>query len=226
LWICPFIGKILLEFLPVKPHNNGPINPRPEALVTLFNTLFLESRGTELVRGDDEPEYLPAGIAGGYAQVIFAHGYFASALHEISHWCIAGEQRRQLTDYGYWYCPDGRSPEQQQAFERVEVKPQALEWLFSVACGSRFHISVDNLDGGGAIDEAGFRQRVVRQACQYLDDGLPARAADFLDALMAFYGTCHYNFRRWRERHAFLAAEPTGAAHSLTTVSEAYDAIS
>ncbi|GGY84772.1 elongation factor P hydroxylase [Marinobacter zhanjiangensis] len=202
------------------------MNHRPEDLVTLFNTLFLKSRGTELVRGDDEPEYLPAGVAGDYARVIFAHGYFASALHEISHWCIAGEQRRRLTDYGYWYCPDGRSREQQQAFERVEVKPQALEWLFSVACGSRFHISVDNLDGGGAIDEAGFRQRVIQQACRYLDEGLPARAGQFLDALTAFYGTGPDHFRRWRERHACLATGPAGAAHSLTTVSEAYDAIS
>jgi len=224
--ICPFIIKILLEFLPVKPHNNGPMNHRPEDLVTLFNTLFRKSRGTELVRGDNEPEYLPVGVAGFYAQVIFAHGYFASALHEISHWCIAGEQRRQLPDYGYWYCPDGRTPEQQQAFERVEVKPQALEWLFSVACGSRFHISVDNLDGGGAIDEAGFRRRVYQQACKYLDEGLPVRAGQFLDALREFYGTGPEHFRQWREQHACLAGQQPGAAHSLTTVSEAYDAIS
>lgn len=127
------------------------MNHRPEDLVTLFNTLFRKSRGTELVRGGDEPEYLPAGVAGEYAQVIFAHGYFASALHEISHWCIAGEKRRQLPDYGYWYCPDGRTPEQQRAFEQVEIKPQALEWLFSVACGSGFHISVDNLDGAAPL---------------------------------------------------------------------------
>ena len=37
---------------------------------------------------------------------------------------------------------------QQQAFERVEVKPQALEWLFNLCCGHRFRISADNLEAG------------------------------------------------------------------------------
>ncbi len=203
------------------------MNHRPEDLVTLFNSLFRESLETELVCGGDEPEYLPPGMAGRCAQVIFAHGYFASALHEVSHWCIAGKRRRRLPDYGYWYCPDGRTPAQQQAFEQVEVNPQALEWLFSVACGSRFHISVDNLEGGGAIDEAGFRCRVFRQACCYLDEGLPPRAGQFLDALMMFYGTGPEDFRQWRARNACLAADSEpGAVQSITRVSEAYDAIS
>jgi len=217
---------MLLEFLAVKPHNIGPMNNRPEDLATLFNALFRSSLKTELVPGGDEPEYLPVGVAGPCAQVIFAHGYFASALHEISHWCIAGEQRRKLRDYGYWYCPDGRSPEQQRAFEQVEVKPQALEWLFSVACNSRFHISVDNLEGGGAIDEAGFRQRVYEQACYYLDHGLPPRAEQFLDALMDHFGTGAADFRRWREQYGCQGNPDPEAAHHFTTVSEAYDAIS
>ena len=202
------------------------MNHRPEDLVTLFNNLFLLSQGTELVRGGDEPEYLPAGVNGPHAQVIFAHGYFASALHEISHWCIAGERRRQLPDYGYWYCPDGRSREQQSAFEQVEVKPQALEWLFAIACRSRFHISVDNLEGGGAIDEQGFRRNVYRQACCYLDEGLPVRAEQFLEALMDFYGTGPEDFRRWRHQHASLAGHEYRPPHPLTTVSETYDASS
>lgn len=173
----------------------------------LFNGLFRQPRQTILVRGDDEPEYLPAGS--GPAQVVFAHGYFSSALHEVSHWCIAGEYRRTLQDYGYWYCPDGRSREQQCAFEQVEVKPQALEWLFALACGWRFHISVDNLAGQGAANPQLFASQVVCQATAYLaqDDpdagagefknlplsgfysNIPCRAADFLHALMRFYGT-------------------------------------
>lgn len=165
------------------------MNHRPEDLVTLFNTLFRNSLGTMLVKGSGEPEYLPADGEGNCARIIFAHGFFASALHEISHWCIAGAERRQQVDYGYWYCPDGRSVAQQQAFEQVEVKPQALEWLFTIACGRRFHISVDNLDGGGAVDADGFRQRVQQQARRYLDRGLPQRAARFLDALIEFYGS-------------------------------------
>lgn len=176
----------------------------------LFNGLFRQSCQTILVCGDNEPEYLPAGP--GPARVVFAHGYFSSALHEISHWCIAGEHRRTLQDYGYWYCPDGRSLEQQCAFEQVEVKPQALEWLFALACGSRFHISVDNLSGQGAADPQLFANRVVCQAIAYLapndpdveagkfdnltlsgfssfNSGIPCRAADFLRALTRFYGT-------------------------------------
>lgn len=171
----------------------------------LFNGLFCQPYQTVLVRGDNEPEYLPAGP--GPAQVLFAHGYFSSALHEISHWCIAGKYRRTLQDYGYWYSPDGRSREQQCAFEQVEVKPQALEWLFALACGWRFHISVDNLAGQGGADPQLFATRVACQAMAYLaqndagasgfenfslsgfNGSISGRAADFLHALMRFYGT-------------------------------------
>lgn len=154
----------------------------------LFNDLFRDQWRTILVRGEDEPEYIPARGASDVHRVIFAHGHFASALHEVSHWCIAGEKRRQLYDYGYWYCPDGRSELEQAAFEQVEVKPQALEWLFSAAAGSSFTISVDNLSGSGPSDEEGFRASVSRQAVDYLDNGLPQRARLFLDTLLAFYG--------------------------------------
>jgi len=79
--------------------------------------------------------------------VIFAHGFYASALHEVAYWCIAGEKRRQLVDYGYWYCPDGRDIQTQHQFENVEIKPQALEWLFCVASDFPFNVSCDNLQG-------------------------------------------------------------------------------
>lgn len=165
----------------------------------LFNDLFREAFGTVLVKGGAEPEYLPAGSAGKLAQIVFAHGYYASALHEISHWCIAGEHRRTLHDYGYWYCPDGRTPAQQRAFEQVEVKPQAIEWLFSVAAGARFHISLDNLTGNGASDDADFRRRVLEQAEGYLARGLPERAQSFFDTLQSFYGTGSTFDKAWRE---------------------------
>ncbi|WP_404362006.1 elongation factor P hydroxylase [Marinobacter sp.] len=157
-------------------------------LVMLFNDLFRSSHRTILVRGGEEPEYIPATAPGNPARIIFAHGYYASALHEISHWCIAGKYRRTLHDYGYWYCPDGRNAEQQKAFEQVEVRPQALEWLFSVAAGFRFHISLDNLTGSGCGDEAAFRRNVRIQAGTYLREGLPVRAASVHQALLTFYG--------------------------------------
>ena len=162
----------------------------PDDLIMLFNDLFREEYRTILVRGGGEPEYLPAtGGPDRNAQIFFAHGYYASALHEISHWCIAGEYRRTLVDFGYWYCPDGRDTSQQQAFEQAEIKPQALEWLFSVAAGSLFHISVDNLSGCGACDENAFRRNVRAQADDYLEHGMPARAGLFFQTLRIFYGT-------------------------------------
>ncbi len=191
--------KFPLVLNALKSHNSQPMNHSPNELIMLFNDLFRESYRTILVKGGDEPEYLPADAECGLAQIVFAHGYYASALHEISHWCIAGEYRRTLHDYGYWYCPDGRTPEQQRAFEQVEIKPQALEWLFSIAAGTRFHISVDNLSGDGAADEGVFRASVRSQAWRYLQDGLPSRARMLLDALKTHYGTADRFVEAWQE---------------------------
>ncbi|SUC30833.1 Protein of uncharacterised function, DUF462 [Providencia rettgeri] len=77
-------------------------------LINIFDECFGVTYNTRLVKGDDEPIYLPADEAVPYHRIVFAHGFFTSGLHEISHWCIAGEARRQQVDYGYWYCPDGR----------------------------------------------------------------------------------------------------------------------
>ena len=63
---------------------------------------------------------LPAQQPGALNRIVFTHDYFASALHEVAHWCVAGPERRRLTDYGYWYAPDGRTEKQQMEFERVE----------------------------------------------------------------------------------------------------------
>lgn len=156
-------------------------------LIQIFNNLFRESHRTLLVKGGEEPLYQPARSSADYHQVIFARGYFASALHEISHWCIAGERRRLMVDYGYWYAPDGRSPRQQREFEQVEIKPQALEWIFSVAAGHPFHLSIDNL-GGAAYNRPVFADNVYRQVRQYLNEGIPGRARAFTDGLVDFYG--------------------------------------
>ena len=109
-------------------------------------------------------------------------------MHEISHWLIAGQQRRQLVDYGYWYVPDGRSAKQQKQFEQVEIKPQALEWILSEACGYRFVLSVDNLNGEPG-DISSFKQAIVEQVQVYCREGLPARAKQLRDCLCKFYCT-------------------------------------
>ena len=163
-----------------------PIPHRIEDAITLFDGLFADTFRTRLLPGGGEPLYLPANDDCAYHRVMFAHGFFSSALHEISHWCIAGPRRRVLEDYGYWYLPDGRDARQQRDFEAVEVPPQALELLFSRACGLHFHVSVDNL-GEVAVDRDAFRARVEARAERYECEGLPQRAGVFLAALNAFY---------------------------------------
>ncbi len=158
----------------------------PDILVRLFDDTFYHEYNTRLVYGEDEPVYLPANDEVSYHRIVFAHGFFASALHEIAHWCIAGEERRQQVDYGYWYAPDGRTEAQQKAFETVEVKPQAIEWAFSIACDFPFNFSLDNLNGA-PCDELAFKSAVAHQLSQMLNHGFPKRAEQFIKVLRINY---------------------------------------
>lgn len=163
------------------------IDPGVDTLVTLFDKTFFATFNTRLVVGNDEPNYLPSGRGESYAQIVFAHGYFASALHEIAHWCIAGEARRQLEDYGYWYCPDGRNADEQAAFEKVEVKPQAVEMALTLAANRQFRVSTDNLNGVEP-DREHFTGLVNEQFARYQKMGFPPRAEQFITALQAEFG--------------------------------------
>lgn len=184
---------------------------RLEDVTALFDGLFWPRYNTRLERGGDEPLYQPADEACPWHRVIFARGFYASALHEISHWCIAGEQRRLREDYGYWYHPDGRSAEKQQLFEAAEVAPQALEKLFSAACGLRFHVSVDNLGGSAEVDREAFQARVAAKAACYEQEGLPQRAAAFRAALQSFYQDGQSVERATTVGLAMLEAEQVGS---------------
>lgn len=157
-------------------------------LITIFNNCFFEKYNTVLVKGSDEPIYLPADENQPQHTIFFAYGFFASALHECSHWLIAGEKRRMLVDFGYWYEPDGRSDSQQALFQIVEVKPQAVEWILSVAAGYRFQISIDNLNGKES-DTLAFKLAVYNQVKTYCEIGLSPRIEMFRNALCRFYGT-------------------------------------
>ncbi len=158
----------------------------PETLVQLFNELFIPIHNTELICCEEEPVYRPADENHPHHRIVFAHGFFASALHEIAHWCVAGKQRRLLEDFGYWYEPDGRSPERQAEFEKVEIKPQALEWIFSRSAGFQFHFSADNLALNNQPSES-FKQAVYEQVQNYLSNGLPNRAKLWSDCLISYY---------------------------------------
>lgn len=155
-------------------------------IIDLFNSCFLEAYNTRLVKGDDEPLYLPADETRPHSELFFAHGFFASALHETAHWLIAGSERRKLVDFGYWYEPDGRTREQQTLFQSVEVKPQAMEWILSQAAQFRFRVSIDNLNGQES-DTTSFKHAVHKQVQAYCEKGLPQRANTLRQALCSFY---------------------------------------
>ncbi|WP_067864380.1 elongation factor P hydroxylase [Neptuniibacter marinus] len=156
--------------------------PNVDELINLFNQLFFDRYNTVLIKGEEEPIYLPADNTSPHNRIVFAHGFFASALHEISHWCVAGAKRRELVDFGYWYKPDGRTAEEQREFEKVEVRPQAYEWILSVAAGHRFHFSADNLSSEiGASDH--FQENVLKMVHGLLDHDLPERVGMLVEAL-------------------------------------------
>ncbi len=152
----------------------------------LFKHVFYTDYRTCLAGGASEPLYKPAKNKDENNYIYYREDFFASALHEVSHWCIAGYERRQQIDFGYWYVDDGRDAIEQKAFEAAEVKPQALELLFSLAANYPFQVSADNLNGSAlAIDN--FKQAVFDQAKHYAVNGLPKRAALFYSALSAHF---------------------------------------
>lgn len=149
--------------------------------IDFLNFNYLKRYNTVLTGGFEEPFYLPP-RQGKPAEIRFTRDYYRSALHELAHWCIAGAARRQLADFGYWYVPDGRSQQQQDAFYRCEVKPQAVEWALSIVCGVRFEVSVDNINNP-VTGDAQFRQAVRTQYQWYLDRGFPVRAGEILQMI-------------------------------------------
>lgn len=151
-----------------------------------------------MVRGGDEPLYLPAGRGRGAAEIVYARGLAQSCLHEAAHWLRAGLLRRRLVDYGYWYLPDGRDRAAQRRFEAHEAAVQDLELLLALAAGVRFSVSCDNLDD--PVPTPAFRAAIAAGAERRLADGLGARARRFAEALAAACG------RRWDD----IAADVRG----------------
>ena len=159
-----------------------------ELLVSTFNSLMFDAYNTVLIGGAKEPLYQPCDETNFEHRIFFTRDYFSSALHEMAHWCVAGESRRLREDYGYWYAPDGRSISQQNLFESVEVKPQALEWIFSVACNVRFSVSADNLESEMGPSTS-FVNSIIQQARFYCEYGLPHRAKLLADAFSQVFSS-------------------------------------
>ena len=181
-----------------------PIAFKNQDLINTFNNTFSEHFNTVLVAGDDEPIYLPKDEQHSQHRIIFANGFYASALHEIAHWLVAGEQRRLQTDYGYWYEPDGRDAQQQAEFEKVEITPQAIEWAIAASCGFKFDVSADNLSGI-VIDRLAFKHKVYDRAIRYLTEGFSERTLLLINACCEFYkrpqlSVADFNYQGMYER--------------------------
>jgi elongation factor P hydroxylase len=146
-------------------------------IVRVFNGLFNEIGNTELVGGAEEPLYKASSDGQTANEIWFRNDYASSALHEISHWCIAGRDRRMQNDYGYWYV-ENRGINQQKKFELVEARPQGLEWVLSVAAGVEFRVSCDNFELP-SMDVEPLRSRIREEALSFIQQGLPARAKQF-----------------------------------------------
>lgn len=158
-------------------------------LIRIFNNTFLADYNTKLELGGDEPIYLPADEKIPHHRIIFARGFYASGMHEIAHWCVAGPKRRLLEDFGYWYEPDGRTEQVQAEFEKVEIRPQAYEWILSQSAGFPFTVSCDNLNGDFEPDRLAFMAKVHAEVMSILATGLPPRVKMLSDALRDFYST-------------------------------------
>ena len=177
---------------------------RLDLIAAVFSIQFLKSENTQLIGGAIEPLYTPSSNNEEPHQLFFRENFLSSALHEIAHWCIAGKQRRLHQDFGYWYQPDGRTIDEQARFESMEVKPQALEWIFSNACGQKFTPSADNLNASDDIaDDTAFKQALVQQARQWCDSQqLPPRGKIFIDALSKEFNTADpYNLTYYQRSY-------------------------
>ena len=148
-----------------------------------FNVSLGRRHRVRLLGGATEPFYLPgAPDRCGWALIRYTRDFAASALHELAHWCIAGQRRRRLPDYGYWYHPPPRDPAVRDAFAAVEVPVQALESVFADACGLEFRVSIDDLSGTPDFARS-FERRVAAHRRCMASTLLPPRAGELLQIL-------------------------------------------
>ena len=156
---------------------------RASVICEIFNSGVGGRYGTVICGGRDEPLFLPR--CDSLDEIYFTNNFASSALHEIAHWCIAGAERRKIVDYGYWY-KKHRTAKEQLQFETLEIRPQALEWIFSQAAGIRFRVSLDNFE---RMSEDCFEFRAsVRKEAKKLLTLMNKRANLFLSDLVSVSG--------------------------------------
>lgn len=196
--------KAAIRSMSLLSQSSTPMSSALEQVIAIFNCGLGVSYNTRLVGGFGEPLYLPA-VTGKPAEIRFREDFVASALHEVAHWCIAGPGRREQLDFGYFYEPERREPDQQMRFERFEVKPQALEWIFSSAAGLPFRLSRDNfyLDSDVTAqtnDGFDFAAQVADAARGYCLS-MPERAGEFAATLAHHFGSSNYLNPEVYQRH-------------------------
>jgi elongation factor P hydroxylase len=159
-------------------------------LSALFNECFdrpavLPVDRARMIVGAAEPLYLPPDAAHEHGRIHATRDFAASVLHEAAHWLHAGRRRRGLSDYGYWYLPDGRDAVAQARFEQQEWRVQAIECSLCAAAGLPFRYSADNLSHP---EPSGlFKSRVAAALHRFCQEPGP-RLRCFQDALCAVSG--------------------------------------
>ncbi len=136
-------------------------------LIDVFSKTFPKLK---IVGGAEEPFY-EAPANGSSAKLYFRSNYPRSLLHEMSHYCLAGDRRRKVDDFGYWYTPCGRSSEEQSQFELAEARPQGLEKVMCEIVGIKFSPSLD--DFSGRLPSQIFLQRLDDAYREMLKDPPP-----------------------------------------------------
>ena len=153
----------------------------------IFNQWALPKYNTLLQGGFSEPFYktFHRNESGKLqsAEIQYRENFLRSALHEISHWCIAGNERRLMDDFGYWYNEENRSESQQNEFYKVEIRPQAIEMGLCSALNIPFKISADNLNSKNLGQIEAFQRDVALQYEEYKKNDFPHRASEIITLL-------------------------------------------
>ena len=123
----------------------------------VFNLAFVDYK-VVMNGGHAEPLYVP-GVR--VAEIHYTQDHAASALHEAAHWCIAGQRRRRLKDYGYFYSPPPRTQVDSVRFEAAEVEAQASTFGGEAEQGGEEAVG-GWCGGGGCVGRRGFA-RVSRE---------------------------------------------------------------
>lgn len=133
-----------------------------------------------IIQGGAEEPFYEAAKEGEKAVLYFRDNYPRSLLHELSHFCLAGDRRRKLDDFGYWYFPCGRSSEEQLLFEQVEARPQGLEKVMCEVIGIPFSPSLDDFSGNPPSESFGIN---LESSYQEMRDIPPRTARKVLEGL-------------------------------------------